>query len=383
MRNKEHWRGPHLRRWSRSGDVSISLSGSERNHLFLNDGGRFEDVSGISGLDSISDSRGFVLFDYDRDGWVDIAMVNTNAPLLNLFRNDFGSGPAGASGAIAVRFVGGNRAAQASDRYGNRDGYGAIVIAEVGGHSLIREHRAGEGYAAQNSKVMLIGLGSAGTARSVTVHWPSGITQIAEGVPAGTELVFHENAASAPGRVAVARRTYGAAGGGTVSPGPGRDQPEVGRLAIANHATVPEGPAAAAPATLRMYTTMATWCLACKRNIPQMISLRRAFPPELLRLYGVPIDAGDTREMLSEYVEKYRPSYALLSRLTAPEVSTVQQIVETKLGDEILPSSIVTDADGRILETIAGVPSVSLLRRLLRAEMDGGSVGGAGRSAAP
>ena len=61
-----------------------SFSGYERNCLFLNRAGKqFTDVSLISGLDNIADGRTFVYWDYDRDGWQDIALVNANSPLLN------------------------------------------------------------------------------------------------------------------------------------------------------------------------------------------------------------------------------------------------------------------------------------------------------------
>jgi hypothetical protein len=83
-------------------------------------------------------------------------------------------------------------------------------------------------------------------------------------------------------------------------------------------------------------------------------------------MYGVPIDSSDTVEMLSEYASTYRPGYALLTEVKAVEVARVQHIVASKLGDEVLPTSIVTDARGHILATIAGVPTTSELRVLLR-----------------
>jgi hypothetical protein len=47
------------------------------NHLFLNDGkGHFKDVSKEAGLDYIGHSSGAVFFDYDKDGLVDLFLVN-------------------------------------------------------------------------------------------------------------------------------------------------------------------------------------------------------------------------------------------------------------------------------------------------------------------
>ena len=124
--------------------VAHSLSGNERNKLFMNSAGKsFSDMSGISGLDNIGDGRGFALFDYNRDGRQDIALVNANAPLFNLYRNAMKNH----GNVIAVRFEGSNNAASPSKAQTNRDGFGATVIAQVtNGPTVKREHRCGEGF---------------------------------------------------------------------------------------------------------------------------------------------------------------------------------------------------------------------------------------------
>ena len=56
-----------------------------------------------------------------------------------------------------------------------------------------RVRQLGEGYAAQNSAVLIIGLGGAETADSVRVSWPSGKTsEIAGPIAAGRELIVRE-----------------------------------------------------------------------------------------------------------------------------------------------------------------------------------------------
>jgi hypothetical protein len=343
--------------------VAISQSGHERNHLFLNEAGRYRDVSGLSGLDDIADSRGFALLDYDRDGDSDIALVNTNAPLLELFRNDVGSGSE-SGGFVAIRFVGGNRAAAASEQWSNRDGYGAQVKVHLGERVLVREHRSGEGFATQNSKQMLVGLGGAARADRVAVRWPSGVVQETRDVAAGTELVFTENPVDAAEGRAVARLAY------RRTPVGEPDRPVVAntrrlRPARLDSLSGPE-PETGAP-SLRLYTTMATWCPACKRNIPQVRYLRTALPAATVRMYGLPIDGDDTLEMLAEYDRDHRPGYALLTGATPAEVSAAKKLVRDELADDVLPTTIVTDGSGRVLEIIAGVPTLSQVRMLLRA----------------
>lgn len=173
-----------------------SLSGEERNHLFLSQGGKvFEDLSGISGADHIGDGRSVVLLDYDRDGWVDIAGVNTNAPKAVLFRNLLGQqkGVEG-RGFVAIRFVGGNGTSAPSREWSNRDGYGARVTVEAGGKTFIEEHRCGEGYSAQNSPVMRIGLGEVEAIDSLVVRWPSGREQRVEKLDVDRLVTVYENA---------------------------------------------------------------------------------------------------------------------------------------------------------------------------------------------
>ena len=155
-----------MRRRSRDEERSgASLSGHERDRLFLSARGTsFTDVSGVSAVDDPSDGRAAGIFDYDRDGWLDLALVSSNAPMLKLFRNRIGCQPAlsgrNAGGRmLALRFVGGNQTARPAPSWSTRDGFGAKVTVDLGDRTILREHRAGEGFAAQNSGTMVIAFG--------------------------------------------------------------------------------------------------------------------------------------------------------------------------------------------------------------------------------
>ncbi len=55
----------------------FSFSGYERDMLSLNlADGTFLDISGVSGVDSLSDGRGSVFADFDNDGWLDLHTPN-------------------------------------------------------------------------------------------------------------------------------------------------------------------------------------------------------------------------------------------------------------------------------------------------------------------
>lgn len=190
-----------------------SLNGSERNRYFSNREGRaFQDVSGLSGLDEVADSRGFAVFDYDRDGWQDVALVNADQPLFSLYRNEMASvGLTG--GVIAIRFVGGNRAAAPSAEFACRDGFGARVMVDLGGATIQREHRCGNGWSTQNSATMILGIGTHPGATSLTVRWPSGQTSTVREVAEGTLLTVYENPADAPNGEPFVRGVYRLQGG--------------------------------------------------------------------------------------------------------------------------------------------------------------------------
>lgn len=195
-----------------------SLHGRERNRYFANLGGRsFVDASGLTGLDNPADSRGFAVLDYDRDGWQDLAMVNANQPLFNLYHNEMAA--AGLDGGlIALRFVGGNRTAAPSDEYACRDGYGARVAVDLGDEKIVREHRCGEGWSSQNSPTMIVGIGARKTAASVMVRWPSGRTTTTPAVPEGTLLTAYENPADSPSGEAFTSEPYRIRLTGTATP---------------------------------------------------------------------------------------------------------------------------------------------------------------------
>ncbi len=116
-------------------------------------------------------------------------MVNANAPTLRLWRR---VPPAGdTTGVVAVRFRGGNATSAPAEGLGNRDGIGARVTVQVGDRAIVRERRSGEGFAAQNSATLLVGVGDAPTV-DVEVRWPSGRVQRAARVPAGAVVTAWE-----------------------------------------------------------------------------------------------------------------------------------------------------------------------------------------------
>jgi len=340
----------------RKGDQVLvhSLNGNERNRYFVNHAGRsFTDISALSGLDNLADSRGFSMLDYDRDGWQDIALVNANQPLFNLYRNEMGStGLSG--GVIAVRFVGGNQQATPSKEFGCRDGYGARVVVNLGNQKISREHRCGDGWSTQNSSTMIVGIGSHTNVVSLAVKWPSGGTTTTRDIPEGTLLTVYENPKDYATNDPIERSTY------RVSPSQRKlapINPEVFPIAAVDRLAKPG-------AHLRVYTTFSTSSQAYKDNLPRLKHVRATLASEGIDFIAVTIDNSDDNQKLAKYNREYQPSTRLVQIAVSQRAAAAAAFAKLFSTKPTLPSSVVTDSSGRILAALPGVPSISELRKI-------------------
>jgi hypothetical protein len=331
-----------------------SLNGNERNRFFANRAGRsFADLSALSGLDNPADSRGFAVLDYDRDGWLDVALVNANQPLFNLYHNEM---PAAGlkGGVIAIRFVGGNKTPGPSREFTCRDGYGARATFDLGDTRIVREHRCGDGWSTQNSATMLVGIGSHLSIPSVSVRWPSGKTVSTQTVPEGTLLTAYENPADSPSGSAFTRNPYRV---NTAHPKPAaRVKP---LFPVRGMDT------AAKPARLRVYTTFATSCASCVADWPLLQRLTEQVASESIDIVAVPIDQADHDSRLGAYARQWRPAFRLLN-LSPPKRAEAVAAYTGALGHTPpLPCTVMTDDSGHILSAQSGVPNISAVRKWL------------------
>ena len=331
----------------------LSFSGYERDYLGLNVGGTgLIDVSGVSGLDSIGDGRGAALADFDNDGDLDVFLVSFQRTAHELFRNNVGS----ANGFVRVTLEGTDS---------GRDGFGAVVRAGTPGGIVTKLKSAGSGFLAQHDPRLLIGLGTASGADWIEVTWPSGVVQRVDGVDgsqgiaAGSSLRIRENGAvtlEAEQAFALAdpltaeERTFAGLtfGRGDVFPD----------LALLDRATVPEGvslPGSAAatvsqllkPGRRTLVNIWATWCIPCRREMPELERLREPLAAAGIDLVGLSIDT-DTMERVAPFLRDMGTTYPV-------HVSNDERIVDLFEGGAItVPLSVLLDADGRVLRVIGG-----------------------------
>lgn len=174
------------------GDLDITMTNGYIADRFLidpmrlweNDGsGVFTEIGAAEGVDDTGQGKGLLTFDYDKDGDLDLFVVN-NASQPVLLRNDNGN----ENDYLRVELEG---------TVSNRDGIGAkiTVIPDKNNptSSMIREVDAGTHYLAQSEFIAHFGLGtSSGTIDEVRVHWPSGAHQVFRDITSNSLLSIIE-----------------------------------------------------------------------------------------------------------------------------------------------------------------------------------------------
>ena len=151
--------------------VQDNVGYEEKPHLFLNRGdGTFEDAApalgGVFAEEFVA--RGAAAADYDRDGDMDVLMVE-NGGAAHLWRNNLLENGAAsvADNPVFLRVM-----LEGSDS--NREGLSSSVEVVLGGFRMERRVRTGSSYLSQNELPVTFGLGERPAADSLIVRWPSG-----------------------------------------------------------------------------------------------------------------------------------------------------------------------------------------------------------------
>lgn len=155
------------------------------NLLFENDGrGVFREVGEEKGGDLAwpGTGRGAAFGDIDRDGDLDVVVVNTDGP-PNVLRNKIGNRKA----FLRLRLRG---------HRSPRQGLGARIEVVTTGSGVekrqFREVRQGGGYLSSHDAVVHFGLGEATAVPRVEILWPSGQRQVLRDLPVRCELTVDE-----------------------------------------------------------------------------------------------------------------------------------------------------------------------------------------------
>jgi hypothetical protein len=161
-------------------NVSPQLRYREPMMLVRNTGAGFVDVSSISG-DIFHEAwvgRGMAIGDINNDGRID-AVVSTNGGPAHILLNE----TATSNHWITLHLTG---------HKSNRDGIGAVVKLTTAKGSQWVTVTTASGYLSSSDPRVHFGLGAAGVARSIEIHWPSGIVQTLTDVKGDRQIQVDE-----------------------------------------------------------------------------------------------------------------------------------------------------------------------------------------------
>jgi len=169
----------------------------QRNQVYRNLGdGTFDDATVDAGPGFIPEkaSRGLAAGDLDRDGDIDLVVVNT-LERADVLENKTGS----ANQWLSVRAVGGARgiSPQGSPKVSNRDGIGARITVQAGGRTQVKDVHSSSSYLAANPREVHFGLGQVERIERVEVRWPSGVVDRLTDVNVNQVLVINEGQSGA------------------------------------------------------------------------------------------------------------------------------------------------------------------------------------------
>ncbi|HJM62371.1 MAG TPA: ASPIC/UnbV domain-containing protein [Roseibacillus sp.] len=341
-----------------------SLSGHERNAMFLNTSDprrRFSDVSAISGIDVDGDGRGICLTDWDGDGDLDVWISNRTAPTVQVFENLLGS----RSGDFIALQLEGTKS--------NRDAAGArvtVLLEDQENAPLMRTVRLGEGFQSQSAKRLHFGLGKNARISSVTVRWPGPDTEVErfEGVSPNRFFLLKQGAGRAEvltpqsGKFVTPPASAGSEGEAGKDPGIVTSvllpiRPLFTKILYRDLATGEEkvGAEAGKPTLLIMWHPE---CLSCFAEL-------EALAGEADRLKALGIDCLATTADPSEGEDPKRPAMVIAeTKFPFPVGFTPEPVIERLLALNrhlfyrpyhlAVPSAFLIDGKGRLVSVYRG-----------------------------
>ncbi len=318
----------------------FSFSGYERDALFLNrEGKKFLDISGVSGIDSITDGRAAVFADFDNDGDLDVFLTTIQGPGHLLFRNNVGQ----ANHWLRIALEGG--------RDIGRDAYGAVVRVKTSAGTLTKIKAGGSGYLSQHDPRLLFGLGQDERAQSVEVTWPNGrVESFQADAKAGSTLLLREGTGRAE-EIQLARAnlpdplTRAETFARALKIGVGQPFPDLALKTVNGGTTSLRKQLR--PGHRTLINLWATWCAPCRNEMPELEQLRPRLSASGVDLMGLNVDV-DPDAKISQFVSMTKARYPIY-------LGGAPAIEQLFAGEELsVPVSILLDERGTIAEVIPG-----------------------------
>ena len=334
-------------------DEGMSFSGFERDVLFWSrEDGTFLDISGISGLDSITDGRGAAFSDLDNDGDLDVLITPLQEVGRLLFKNNVGQNN---------RFI---RVSLEGTRSG-KDAFGTVVRITTASGTQTKIKAGGSGFLSANDPRIIFGLGPI-SASSVTaeVVWPTGNTEFFSGIRPyqsvrlveGTGLVkvLDERRFQLPNEESSLDKVFH-----TLTFDRGQKLPSI------SLSPLDDGPALSVstlikPGRQTLLNFWATWCVPCATEMPELEALYKDLATARIDLVGINVDFG-TLDLVEGYLSERNISYPnyLMNETDLPKLFPLQQLT--------VPLTLLVNDSGHVVSAYSGwSPEIqSTLKKLL------------------
>ncbi|MBA4183803.1 MAG: redoxin family protein [Acidobacteria bacterium] len=318
----------------------FSFSGYERDPLYLNLGGKkFTDISGISGIDSITDGRAGVFADFDNDGDLDVFSTTIQNQAHLLFRNNVGQD----NNFLRIVLEGNEKS--------GRDAFGAVVRVKTSAGILTKIKSGGSGFISQHDPRLLFGLGQDRRAEWIEVTWANGSVEKFESDAASGSTLLLQAGTGKSQMVAVSK---------TSLPNPLTKTEIFARgLKIEIGKPLPDfavktmnGAASSMkkqfkPGRDTLINIWATWCVPCAKEMPELERMRPQLAVRGIDLIGINVDT-ERGANIKGYVANKRVTYPIV----IGGVAAIENIYAT---DELsVPLTILVDDKGIVKELILG-----------------------------
>jgi len=340
----------------------FSFSGYERDPLFLNrEGMSFYDISGVSGIDSITDGRAAVFADFDNDGDYDVFLTTIQGTGHLLFKNNVGQN----NHWLRIELEGGSDI--------GRDAFSSVVRVKTSAGTLTKVKAGGSGYLSEHDPRLLFGLGQDERAQSIEVTWPNGrVESFQADAKAGATLLLKEGTGKAqevtvPSANLPDPLTRAQALALTLRIQVGQPFPDL-RVKL-----LPSGETSIRkqlkPGRRTLVNLWATWCTPCRHEMPELEQMRARLTAKGFDLMGLNVDT-DPEAHIAQFLRETKVQYPILLG-GAPAVERLFS------GEELsVPLTILLDDKGFVTELIPGWSGATKRRfdQLTGSDQEKGSV---------
>lgn len=320
----------------------FSLSGYERDFVALSRRGEGHLViSGVSGADSIRDSRsGTSYIDLDNDGDLDILKRPSSHPdpPLMLYRNNVGH----EAGFLRISLQG------KADRSG-LDAWTAVVRVKSSQGTLTKMKAAGSGFMAQWDPRLVFGLGNDERSGAVEVAWPSGLRQSFEGFTANSSVLLVEGEVrphlldepkgKLPDPLTLEEKKWL-----SVSVRPGQTPPKMILRSLDGTETTLDQ--VVTPGHRTLINLWATWCIPCRAEMPEL----QALFEEGLPVVGISVD--DVEAQGTGTVQAFTDSVGVSYPVYVADHEQLGMLFATSVIN--VPISLVISETSKIEDIIVG-----------------------------